>query len=496
MTETGADPEVVSRANDGPLATWDGRSVSERTVLIFATHVSPTNSVGALRIDKLCRYLPEFGWRPIVVTVAESSRTPQRDPVTDLLFGRLDTTAPAERYEVHSVWGPNPIQLIGTVRRRLSSLAACSKLPAATEQSTTIGASESPLTDALALCSRRRIWAQRIAGTMVPDEYAAWIPGAVVRGIQIARRSGTTAILTSYPFGSGAVAATMVSIATRLPLVVDFRDAWMDWTPALSRGLRRQALERRLEHSVLSRSSGVTAVNSAILHKETRVGTGSKATAVVPQGWDPAEAADVDAASVRRVAHGHAEKGCLHIVHAGSVDPRLSDPTGFLRALLAATEDVGRPTIRVTFVGRKSMDVEALSRRMGLERMVESRPYTARSEVLRILAQADLLLLIKNQPGEHWITGKIWDYLTVRRPILGVIDPASAAADLIRSTQMGWVAAPWDERTLSATLRSIVDRFRRTGEVHIEPSVDELKKISAPEAARAMANVFDAVSHS
>ena len=40
-------------------------------VLIIAYHFPPDAAVGALRPQKFVKYLPEFGWKPYVLTIRE-----------------------------------------------------------------------------------------------------------------------------------------------------------------------------------------------------------------------------------------------------------------------------------------------------------------------------------------------------------------------------------------------------------------------------------------
>jgi len=48
-------------------------------VLVITYHFSPELATGATRPNKLCRFLPEFGWKPTVLSVD-----------THLLAGHLD----------------------------------------------------------------------------------------------------------------------------------------------------------------------------------------------------------------------------------------------------------------------------------------------------------------------------------------------------------------------------------------------------------------------
>ena len=39
-----------------------------KKVLIISSHFAPDAHIGAKRITKFCKYLPQYGWQPIVLT--------------------------------------------------------------------------------------------------------------------------------------------------------------------------------------------------------------------------------------------------------------------------------------------------------------------------------------------------------------------------------------------------------------------------------------------
>ena len=39
-----------------------------KKVLIISTHFAPDAHVGAKRITKFCKFLPQYGWKPIIIT--------------------------------------------------------------------------------------------------------------------------------------------------------------------------------------------------------------------------------------------------------------------------------------------------------------------------------------------------------------------------------------------------------------------------------------------
>jgi glycosyltransferase involved in cell wall biosynthesis len=57
------------------------------------------------------------------------------------------------------------------------------------------------------------------------------------------------------------------------------------------------------------------------------------------------------------------------------------------------------------------------------------------------------------------LSGKVFEYLAAERPILAVVPPDGAAADLIREAGSGLVAAPEDVDAIRTALASLHERW-------------------------------------
>jgi len=66
------------------------------------------------------------------------------------------------------------------------------------------------------------------------------------------------------------------------------------------------------------------------------------------------------------------------------------------------------------------------------------------------------------------LSGKVFEYLAAERPILAVVPPDGAAAELIRETGAGVVVAPDDIDGIERELAAMRDRWR-AGELEGSP---------------------------
>jgi glycosyltransferase involved in cell wall biosynthesis len=160
----------------------------------------------------------------------------------------------------------------------------------------------------------------------------------------------------------------------------------------------------------------------------------------------------------------------FRLTHTGSFFGH-RDPKPFLRALKASALD----EVTIRFVGDfRPGDREYLDS-LELADRVELIDYVPRRESLRLQRESDALLLLIPEArgrGRGVLSGKVFEYLAAERPILAVVPPDGAAAQLIRDTGAGVVAAPEDEEAIRDALLSLHERWR-AGELDGPPLSDE-----------------------
>ena len=105
-------------------------------------------------------------------------------------------------------------------------------------------------------------------------------------------------------------------------------------------------------------------------------------------------------------------------------------------------------------------DVRAADREyaesLGLGDRIELLGYVSRRRSLELQRDSEALLLLipdSGGRGKGVLTGKIFEYLAAERPILAVVPPDGAAADLLRETGAGTVVAPDDVGAIRASAR-------------------------------------------
>ena len=154
----------------------------------------------------------------------------------------------------------------------------------------------------------------------------------------------------------------------------------------------------------------------------------------------------------------HHVSDTFRITHAGSFFGK-RDPRPFLTALAQS----GIDDVVVRFLG----DFRSADREWAEEQELGSRleliPYAPRRTSLALQRDSDVLLLLIPEAGGRGkgvLSGKVFEYLAAERPILAVVPPDGAAADLIRDAGAGVVVAPDDVGGMVAALHDLHGRWR------------------------------------
>ncbi len=88
------------------------------------------------------------------------------------------------------------------------------------------------------------------------------------------------------------------------------------------------------------------------------------------------------------------------------------------------------------------------------------------------------------------LSGKVFEYLASRRPILAAVPPEGAAAELVLATGAGVVAPPDDPEAIAAALGDLHERFRNGGLPDVELDASWEQKLSRRARVEDLADVL------
>lgn len=403
-------------------------------LLMLAYYYPPMGGAGVQRALKFSKYLGECGVQTTVLAGHDPGYTADASLAADI---------PAS-VDVHRIEHQPLLQRLLAWRAQRAGAPSAAGAPAAAAPA---AAGRNAVRDA-ALAA--------YASLQFPDDKAGWARRAHATARRLVHEQGIDLILSSAPPMSSHGLAARLSRESGVPWVADWRDLWTG-NPAYRAPAWRRLIDRRLEQRWLTGAGGAGGAAGAVTVTPTlqRVLAAQVAgrceVALIPNGYDEA-----DFEAVEPTLHAD---GAFRVVHAGTLYGHQSP-----QPLLAAAEALlaRRPALaarlRLRFVGLVGARFEPLladfaTRHPGvLERTGLVEHHLAVSEMLG----ADLLLLIigGGAVARGVLSGKIFEYLRARRPVLLVGPTDGDAAQLLRAHAAGRVADEGDTAGIAAALES------------------------------------------
>lgn len=312
----------------------------------------------------------------------------------------------------------------------------------------------------------------------LPDPQIYWLPGAFAAARRAMGRHGADVIFCSGPPFSGFILGRALKLAWGVPLVLDYRDVWLDhpWWPVPR---WRRPIECWTERRLLSAADLILANHDAMLGTLIdRLPQVADRCLVVPNGFDPDE---LGPPVTPRWNPGQV----FEIVYAGTLyapvpsrdqaqEPlSVQRPLGFFRAIHRLMEQgvFGSGGVRVTFVGARPATDEAshitsAASECGIADMVSVLPRMEKALVVPLLRRAHLLLNILYYT-EAQVAQKAYDYLHLGIPILSLLRESEANAIIVRRARAGPIIDPSDSDHIVDAIDRIVSSYVK-GESPIE----------------------------
>ncbi|MCW2921957.1 MAG: putative glycosyltransferase [Thermoleophilia bacterium] len=269
----------------------------------------------------------------------------------------------------------------------------------------------------------------------VPDIHRPWRRHAVAAVRAEARRRAEAGepmwdvVVSSSPPETTHLVAHDIAKLLGIPWVADYRDSWLD-LPHLrmsSIAVRwKHRANRRLATRLMRRAAAATTVSEP-LATDLRARHPHLDVHVLENGVEPAE---VSRAHAR--ADGFRDHGKFVVAYTGNFfgQQRASEFLDGLDAALAAEPEL-RDDLLVRFVG--GLKPHELDRALSFGDVIEHVPFLRHDDVLAQQRAADLLLfyVAPGRGSQGVYTGKVFEYVAARRPVLALSPADNVATRLL-----------------------------------------------------------------
>ncbi len=423
-----------------------------RKALFITYYWPPAGGPGVQRVLKFVKYLPEFNWEPLVLTVRDGD------------YSAIDNSLVAEIPENCKIFKTRTLEPFNlykkfTGQKKDSKISTNVLIPGENE-------------------SLRKKIARWVRFNMfIPDARAGWIPFMVYNGMKIIKQEKPDVIFCTSPPHSLQIGAKILSELSGIPIVTDFRDPWSEFVhyQNVKRFPLSEKIDKALEKSVLRNSnlvSSISDINIEYFKDKTRL----KDTAVIPNGYDEADFADIS----------KTKKDVFTITYTGAMtEDRV--PHALIDSVKLLKDD--GYDVQVRIIGNVSTLLNRLAQDASVKDMFHVLPYVPHNEVLQELCEADLLLLVINNVPNNMgiITGKIFDYLGSGVRILGIGPVNGEASEILSRTATGDMFDYSDVSGVTNFIKEMIDRKNKG----VDLSVKIPEEYSRKKQTQKLAGLFE-----
>ncbi len=436
-------------------------------VLVVAYFFPPAGAVGVYRTLKFVKYLPEFGWSPTVVTTANG-----KFPTYDASLMRL---VPA-----------------GVVVHRARGSEALNEGFDRAQQAAPRKTLHARIHTRLYL-----LW----HAVAVPDTRVGWVPGAFRLARRLMREHDIRHVYVSgYPFSSFLVAA-FLKLACGARVVIDYRDPWTQSITYQRWGVRRW-IDRRVEAWMVRRCDAVisnTRHNDARMAAEFGDGQPREKFVAIHNGFDADDFTRIPRERTEKftVTYAGAFYYSVGSDYAGGLGDAMKtySPLYFFAALEAffARRPEAKNRTRVRFMGVLGHGYDPHIAQHGLEAVVERVGYIDYDEHLRVLKNADVLLLVlsRGEKSRGWIPSKFFQYLGTGNPILAMA-PEGEVREIVHETGAGVCVEPDDVEGASRAIEALYDAWL-AGTPAVRRNEDAVAQYERRNLTHALARVLEKI---
>jgi glycosyltransferase involved in cell wall biosynthesis len=374
-----------------------------KKVLIITYYWPPSGGAGVQRWLKFAKFLPEYGWQPVILTVdPEYASYPQRD---ESLLAEVDpgslvyTTKSFELYNLYKlISGKKEVPYGGFANESKEGLL-------------------------------QKVSKFLRGNFLLPDPRKGWNKYALKKAAELIRKFNIDTVVTTSPPHSTQLIGLKLKQKFNIRWIADLRDPWTDiyyYNQFKHTALARK-IDLNFEREVVENADLLITVSEDVKRlftEKSKLPIANK-TVVIPNGYDE------DDFRIKP----QKPNGKKVITYTGTISETY-DVSGLLKAIGNLDGKI-RQDFLIRFVGKVPPVIVQNFESAGIS--VELTGYVDHSKSIEYLFLSDLLMMVvphvKNNRGI--ITGKFFEYLASGKPVLAIGPVDGDLAGLIAETHCG-----------------------------------------------------------
>lgn len=399
-----------------------------KKVLIVTYYWIPSGGAGVQRWIKFTKYLSQFGWEPIIYT-PENPEYPsidtsfEKDIPTDIQIIKTPIWEPYDFYR----------KLTGKKGEAINAGFISEN-------------KKQSWKDILSIWIRGNF--------LIPDPRRFWIKPSVSFLTKYIKENPVDAIITTGPPHS----MHMIGMGLKkefptLNWIADFRDPWtnIDFYKDLNLSWISDKTHHRLEKKVIQKADSVVVVSNGM--KEEYELLRPKHIQVISNGYDDSDVLKTTIELDKKFTISHI--GTLNAARNPQIVWKvLSD--------LCLENPNFKADLQIQLVGKVDFSVIDNIKNLNLALNLLKIDYLSHSEAIAKQQSSQVLLLLINNSAnaKGILTGKFFEYLAAKRPILAIGPTDGDAAAVLTETKAGTMADFTDEKATRDAISTYYQRYK------------------------------------
>ncbi|GGG88906.1 glycosyl transferase family 1 [Polaribacter pacificus] len=408
-------------------------------VLIITYYWPPAGGPGVQRWLKFVKYLQQFGLEPVVYTVENP-----RYPITDSsLENEIPKGVEVLRLPIRE---PNNLFVFFTKKKSSQSAGFLNPNPG--------------------LFGRFTQYIR--ANFFIPDARKFWIKPSVRYLKKYLESHPVDMIITTGPPHSVHLIGLALKEDLGVPWISDFRDPWtaIDYFDQLPLTKKSLAKHHTLEKKVLKKSDAVLVVGETM---KKNFDPYAKQVYVLTNGYDTSQDEKKGAQFL---------DSRFSITHVGAMNAD-RNPIILWEVLAAICKENSdfKSDLEIKLIGHIAPQVLNSITGSGLEN-VERLGYLKHAEIKSYQEQSQVLLLAVNQvaSAKGIVTGKIFEYLQAKRPILAIGPTDGDLATILQETSSGEIVDFNDAVKLKEVVLDLYRNFKEGNTVFTVQNIEQFHR--------------------
>jgi len=394
-----------------------------KRVLIITYYWPPSGGGGVMRWLKMSKYLPEYGWQPVIYTPA--------NPDPSVIDESLEKEVPPEAEIIRQpIWEPYDLYRMFTGKKKETRLKA----------GYIAEASQGSLKEKAAVFIRGNM--------LIPDPRFFWVNPSVRFLCRYLKNHPVDLVITTGPPHSMHLIGLGLKKKLDIRWLADFRDPWTgsDFYHRLKLTRLADSIHHRQEKKVLTLADVVTVVSPDM--KRSLEEISGREVQVIYNGFDPEDFGNIDPV----------DNLFFIISHFGAFN-RDRNPSALWKALaeLADEKTAFKEQLKIRLIGQTDSAIADEIGQSGLSENLEILPHLTHKPGLKLLGRSAVLLLpLNDAPNARGILpGKMFEYLALHRPVLAIGPLESDCEEIIVRTNAGYYCNFGDKEGLRKSLERL-----------------------------------------